>query len=152
MKCRPTKPAPPVIRTLRIGEMSPIELERPNRPAGQIGRYGVRILRQIPNERQIVLVAQILAAHVFDQVMLVAMLIDRGGTEGDLKALRLNIVGRPDVIHAPDNRDEAFELIRSLIFSVVLAPGTNARRIDLEGDRDGIISLCDSSKKPATSG
>ena len=64
---------------------------------------------------------------------------------------RRKVADLADAIHAPENRDEAFEVIRSLIDRVVLTPTEDALRIDLEGDLAGILSLCDSSKKPAAS-
>ena len=59
---------------------------------------------------------------------------------------RQKVANLADAIHAPESRDEAFEVIRSLLDRVVLTPGEDALRIDLEGDLAGILSLCDSSK------
>jgi site-specific DNA recombinase len=51
----------------------------------------------------------------------------------------------------PECRDEAFELIRSLIDEVRLIPKDGELRISLKGELAGILSLADSHKKPATS-
>ncbi len=46
-------------------------------------------------------------------------------------------------------RDEAFELVRSLIDEIVLTPEANELRIDLKGELAGILNVCADSKKPA---
>ncbi len=46
-------------------------------------------------------------------------------------------------------RDEAFELVRSLVDEIVLTPEASDLRIDLKGELAGILNLCADSKKPA---
>jgi site-specific DNA recombinase len=48
-------------------------------------------------------------------------------------------------------RDEAFELIRSLIERVVLMPVGGELRIDLYGELAGILGLCEQRKTPGRS-
>ena len=64
---------------------------------------------------------------------------------------REKIAGLRDALYEPDARDAAFELIRSLIERVVLTPVGGKLRIDLHGELAGILSICDDSKKPASS-
>ncbi len=64
---------------------------------------------------------------------------------------REKIAGLRDALYEPDARDAAFELIRSLIERVVLTPVGGELRIDLHGELAGILSICDGSKKPASS-
>ena len=45
-------------------------------------------------------------------------------------------------------RDEAFELIRSLIDKVVLVPEAEGLRIEIRGELGGILSLCQKAKAP----
>ena len=56
-----------------------------------------------------------------------------------------------DALYEPDARDEAFELIRSLIEQVVLTPVEGELSIDLHGEIAGILSICDDRIKPASS-
>jgi len=53
-------------------------------------------------------------------------------------------------VNDPDTRTEAFEVIRSLIDSVVLTPVDGQLQIDLRGELVGILSLCDTKGKPAS--
>jgi hypothetical protein len=46
-------------------------------------------------------------------------------------------------------RDQAFELIRSLIDEIVLTPEKGELRIDLKGELAGILNVCAGNKKPA---
>ncbi len=64
---------------------------------------------------------------------------------------REKIAGLRDALYEPDARDTAFELFRSLIERVVLTPVEGELRIDLHGELAGILSICDGSKKPASS-
>jgi site-specific DNA recombinase len=64
---------------------------------------------------------------------------------------REKIAGLRDALYQPDARDEAFELIRSLIEKVVLTPVEGELSIDLHGEIAGILSICDDRKKPASS-
>ena len=64
---------------------------------------------------------------------------------------REKIAGLRDALYQPDARDEAFELVRSLIERVVLTPVEGDLRIDLHGEIAGILSICDDRKKPASS-
>jgi len=51
----------------------------------------------------------------------------------------------------PRHKAEAFDIIRGLIDQVRLVPENGELRIDLRGELAGILSLCDSTKKPASS-
>ena len=51
----------------------------------------------------------------------------------------------------PQHKAEAFDIIRELIDEVRLVPENGELRIDLRGELAGILSLCDSKKKPASS-
>ena len=51
----------------------------------------------------------------------------------------------------PQNKAEAFDIIRGLIDEVRLVPEEGELRVDLRGELAGILSLCDSKKKPASS-
>ena len=51
----------------------------------------------------------------------------------------------------PQHKVEAFDIIRELIDEVRLVPENGELRIDLRGELAGILSLCDSKKKPASS-
>jgi site-specific DNA recombinase len=55
------------------------------------------------------------------------------------------------VFDDPDFRDEAFELIRSLIDEVRLIPEDGQLRISLKGELAGIIAVGEANKKPAAS-
>ncbi len=57
-------------------------------------------------------------------------------------------------VDALASRDEAFELVRSLIDRVVLTPDNDELKIDLQGDLAGILAHCEEgngNKKPAAS-
>jgi hypothetical protein len=49
-------------------------------------------------------------------------------------------------------RDEAFELIRSLLDKIVLVPEGEELRIEIRGELAGILELCRQSKRPAGAG
>ena len=51
----------------------------------------------------------------------------------------------------PQHKAEAFDIIRGLIDEVRLVRENGELRIDLRGELAGILSLCDSRKKPASS-
>jgi len=51
----------------------------------------------------------------------------------------------------PQRKSEAFEIIRGLIDEVCLVPDNGELRIDLRGELAGILNLCDSKTKPASS-
>ena len=48
-------------------------------------------------------------------------------------------------------RDEAFELIRSLLDKIVLVPEGEELRIEIHGELAGILELCQQSKTPGRS-
>lgn len=47
-----------------------------------------------------------------------------------------------------ENRDDAFQIIRSMFDEVRLVPKGGKLRIDLRGELAGILSLCRESKNP----
>ena len=51
----------------------------------------------------------------------------------------------------PQQKAEAFDIIRGLIDEVRLTPERGELSITLTGELAGILSLCDSKKKPASS-
>ena len=51
----------------------------------------------------------------------------------------------------PQHKAEAFSVIRELIDEVRLVPESGELSITLTGELAGILSLCDSKKKPASS-
>ena len=51
-----------------------------------------------------------------------------------------------------ETKDEAFEIIRTMIDEVCLVPEGDKLRIDLTGELAGILSLCQESKKPGHDG
>ena len=51
----------------------------------------------------------------------------------------------------PQQKAEAFDIIRGLIDEVRLTPESGELSITLTGELAGILSLCDSKKKPASS-
>ena len=55
-------------------------------------------------------------------------------------------------LNEPSIRDEAFDLVRSLIEAVILVPENGKLRIDIKGDLIGILDLCAGAekKKPGT--
>jgi site-specific DNA recombinase len=55
-------------------------------------------------------------------------------------------------LHDPATRDEAFELIRSLIDEIRLVPDKGELRIELKGELAGILALAADSKKPGDRG
>ncbi len=55
------------------------------------------------------------------------------------------------LIQDPQCKAEAFAIIRGLIDEVCLVPENGALAITIKGELAGILSLCDSKKKPATS-
>ncbi len=48
----------------------------------------------------------------------------------------------------PASKDEASEIIRSLIDRIVLSPMNGELQIDLQGELAAILNLCQDSKKP----
>ncbi len=56
------------------------------------------------------------------------------------------------LLQDPEAKDEAFEIIRSMIDEVCLVPEGGKLRIDLAGELAGILSLCQESKKPGHDG
>jgi site-specific DNA recombinase len=63
---------------------------------------------------------------------------------------RQRVAALQDALHAPSSRDEAFDLIRSLIEQIRLVPDSGALRIEIKGELAGILELCREadSKKP----
>jgi len=56
------------------------------------------------------------------------------------------------LLQDPESKDEAFEIIRSMIDEVRLIPEGDQLRIDLTGELAGILSLCQESKNPGHNG
>jgi len=65
---------------------------------------------------------------------------------------RRKIAALTTLLQDPESRDEAFEIIRSMIDEVRLVPEGDKLRIDLTGELAGILSLCQESKKPGHDG
>lgn len=61
------------------------------------------------------------------------------------------MAGLPEVLADEALRDEAFELIRSLLDKIVLVPGGEELRIEIDGELAGILELCQQSKTPSRS-
>ena len=53
------------------------------------------------------------------------------------------------LIQGEDDKQEAFEAIRSLIDRIVLSPEHGDLKVDLHGDLAGILMLCQANKSPA---
>jgi site-specific DNA recombinase len=56
--------------------------------------------------------------------------------------------GAHEALAVEGSRDQAFELIRSLVDKVVLTPVNGKLRIDLHGELAGILRLCQDGKTP----
>ena len=64
---------------------------------------------------------------------------------------RAKVADLSSLLVDPQHKAEAFDIIRGLIDEVRLVPDDGELRIDLRGELAGILSLCDSTKKPASS-
>ena len=64
---------------------------------------------------------------------------------------RVKIEELSSLLVDPQHKAEAFGIIRELIDEVRLVPEDGDLRIDLRGDLAGILGLCDTKKKPASS-
>ena len=62
---------------------------------------------------------------------------------------RSKVEALQDCLEAEETRDEAMELIRSLVDAIVLTPENGELRIDLNGELAGILALAAESKRPA---
>ena len=60
---------------------------------------------------------------------------------------RQRVVALQDALHDPSSRDEAFDLIRSLIDEIRLVPDNGELRIEIKGELAGILELCDAGAK-----
>jgi len=56
---------------------------------------------------------------------------------------RQRVATLQDALLDPSSRDEAFDLIRSLIDEVLLVPAAGVLRIEIKGELAGILELCD---------
>jgi hypothetical protein len=68
---------------------------------------------------------------------------------------RQHVAALQDALRDPDSRDEAFEIIRSLIDEIRLVPEDGALKIELRGELAGILALAAESTKardPSTMG
>ena len=56
-----------------------------------------------------------------------------------------------EALHDAGSRDEAFDVIRSLIDEIRLVPADGELRIEIKGELAGILELCDAAqtKSPA---
>jgi site-specific DNA recombinase len=61
---------------------------------------------------------------------------------------RRKVARLSDLLEDPLLKNEAFEVIRTLIDEVRLSPDNGVLRIDLKGELEGIISLCNEKKNP----
>jgi site-specific DNA recombinase len=64
---------------------------------------------------------------------------------------RAKIENLAALLDDPKCQAEAFDIIRYLVDEVRLIPDTGQLRIELKGELAGILSLCDTKKKPTTS-
>jgi hypothetical protein len=64
------------------------------------------------------------------------------------EAYRQQVEQLHQALHNPATRDEAFELIRSLIDEIRLVPEAAELRVELKGELAGILALAADSKKP----
>ena len=64
---------------------------------------------------------------------------------------RTKVEGLSSLLLDPQQKAEAFDIIRGLIDEVRLTPENGELSITLSGELAGILSLCDSKKKPASS-
>ena len=60
---------------------------------------------------------------------------------------RRQVASLHDALADPDSRDEAFEIIRSLIDEIRLVPESGALKIELRGELAGILALASESTK-----
>ena len=60
---------------------------------------------------------------------------------------RQHVAALQDALRDPDSRDEAFEIIRSLIDEIRLVPEDGALKIELRGELAGILALASESTK-----
>lgn len=65
---------------------------------------------------------------------------------------RQKVTALQSALYDPSIKDEAFELVRSLIDAVILVPENGKLRMDIKGDLVGILDLCADAekKKPGT--
>jgi site-specific DNA recombinase len=63
---------------------------------------------------------------------------------------RQRVAALHDALHEPTSRDEAFDVIRSLIEEIRLVPVDGELRIEIKGELAGVLELCQqaNSKKP----
>jgi len=61
---------------------------------------------------------------------------------------RQKVAALHEALAVEGSRDQAFELIRSLVDKVVLTPVDGELRIDLYGELAGILSMCQDGKTP----
>jgi site-specific DNA recombinase len=64
---------------------------------------------------------------------------------------RRKVAALAEALAAEAIRDEAFELIRSLLDKIVLVPEGEELRLEIHGDLAGILELCRQSKTPGRS-
>ena len=65
---------------------------------------------------------------------------------------RQRVAALHEALHHPETRDEAFELIRSLIEEIRLVPDAGKLQIELRGELAGILALSADSTKPGSRG
>ena len=64
---------------------------------------------------------------------------------------RAKIENLAALLYDPKCQAEAFDILRYLVDEARLIPDTGQLRIELKGELAGILSLCDTKQKPATS-
>ena len=64
---------------------------------------------------------------------------------------RTKIENLSSLLDDPECKTEAFDIIRGLIDDVRLVPEKGNLSVELKGELAGILSLCDTKQKPATS-
>ncbi len=62
---------------------------------------------------------------------------------------RRKVAAPHEALQCDETRLEAAEIIRSLVDEIVLTPEHGELRIDLKGERAGILAMSTGSKKPA---
>ena len=60
---------------------------------------------------------------------------------------RQKVASLQTALNDPALRDQAFELIRSLIDQILLTPENGTLRVDIKGDLAGILELCATGQK-----
>ncbi len=60
---------------------------------------------------------------------------------------RKQVASLHDALRDPDSRDEAFEIVRSLIDEIRLVPESGALKIELRGELAGILALASEATK-----